>query len=61
MSMSRLEERIAVTVAEAAQLLGTNTKRILRAIDRGELPATKSKPYLICRESLKEYVSHRNE
>jgi excisionase family DNA binding protein len=34
-------ERIAVTVKEAATLIGTNTKQIRKALYAGELPAAR--------------------
>jgi len=55
-----LPERIAVTVKEAAELVGTNQKQIRRALYRRELQAAKlGKSYSIAVEDLRKWFDSK--
>jgi excisionase family DNA binding protein len=55
-----LPERIAVTVKEAAELVGTNQKQIRRALYSRELQATKlGKSYSIAVEDLRKWFDSK--
>ena len=55
-----LPERIAVTVKEAAELVGTNQKQIRRALYRRELQAAKiGKSYSIAVDDLKKWFNSK--
>jgi excisionase family DNA binding protein len=61
-SKSPLLDRIAVTVKEAATLIGTNTKQIRKAIYARELPAARlGNSYAIGVEDLRKWFGSKKK
>lgn len=61
-SKSPLLDRIAVTVKEAATLIGTNTKQIRKALYARELPAARlGNSYAISVEDLRKWFDGKKK